>query len=265
MKLPILTYHKVLTPTEINLIASLEERIYTLEDSSFEQQMKFLRDNGYSTVRFIEINKYLTFSYNLPLKPVTLTFDDGFRDCYYNTFRILKKYSFKATFFVITSLVGENGYLNWQQIREMSDTGMEIQSHTHTHSNLNELSDKEIQKELALSKNIIEKKINKTVDVLALPHGRGNKNSVKEIALNSGYSFICTSICGGNNIEKSSFYLKRLSIKHNSDLSQFKTFIELQKYSLFLYKMKRLPMNLLRTILSKKCYDRIRKKILEKI
>ncbi len=265
VRLPILTYHRVLPRTDINQITSREECIYTLEDSLFEQQMIFLEDNGYSTVSFYEIGKHLNSPYSLPLKPVILTFDDGLKDNYYITFQILKKYNFKATIFIVTSFVGKEGYLNWQQICEMSDMGMEIQSHTHTHRNLNELSDEEIQRELALSKDIVEGKVNKNVDILALPFGRGAKMSIKQIALNLGYLFICTSICGGNNINKRSFYLKRLSIKHNSDMLQFKSFIELRKLALFLYKTKRLPMNLLRAILSKKIYDMIRKKILDKL
>lgn len=265
MKLPILTYHRVLSRTDINQITSRKERIYTLEDSLFEQQMIFLKDNGCSTVSFYEIDKHLNSLYTLPLNPVILTFDDGLEDNYYITFQILKKHNFKATFFIVTTFVGKEGYMSWQQICEMSDMGMEIQSHTHTHCNLNESSDEEIRKELALSKDIVEGKINKKVDVLALPDGRGAKNSVKQIALNLGYLFICTSIFGGNNINKRSFYLKRLSIKHNSDMFQFKYFIELRKFELFLYKTKRLPMTLLRAILSKKIYDMIRKKILDKL
>jgi peptidoglycan/xylan/chitin deacetylase (PgdA/CDA1 family) len=74
----------------------------------------------------------------LPPKPVALTFDDGYVDDYTNIFPVLKEYGFTATFFIITGRPDANdpAYLSWSQIREMSDAGMSMESHTKTHSDL---------------------------------------------------------------------------------------------------------------------------------
>lgn len=265
MRLPILTYHSILPVTKIELIPSPEERIYTLTDSIFEQQMKYLKDNGYTTISFSGIKNYLNSSYDLPPHPVILTFDDGRIDNYYNVFPVFEKYGLKATFFIVTDFVGKMGYLNWDQIYKMSLSGMEIQSHTHKHRNLSELSKKEILEDLALSKEILEQRINKKIDVLALPYGRGDNKSVKEIALSLGYLFICTSNHGGNNIKRNTFYLKRLSIKVDANMRQFESFIELRKTSLLIYNIKKMPITMMKKILRKNKYDKLRKILLERL
>ena len=84
----------------------------------------------------------------LPPKPIVLTFDDGYEDNYTYAFPILKKFSFTATIFLITrDISGLSGWsdseetikeplLSWDKIKEMSDYGIDFQSHTHTHPSL---------------------------------------------------------------------------------------------------------------------------------
>lgn len=265
MRLPVLTYHSILPRTEIKLIVSRTERIYTLEDSVFEQQMEYLKNNGYATINFDNIKDYLNSSTNLSSKSVILTFDDGRENNYHIAFPILRKYALKATFFIVTDFVGKKGYLNWDQVCEMSHAGMEIQSHTHTHCILSELADIEILEELSLSKKILEEKIKKRIDVLALPHGRGDNRHVKKAALSANYLFVCTSNWGGNNIRKNSFYLNRLSVKLGSDMMQFQSFIELRKLPLFLKKVKNAPVKLIKMALGKKNYDKLRRVVIERL
>lgn len=145
----------------------------------------------------------------------------------------------------------------------MSIEGMEIQSHTHTHANLSEIGSADIQKELTLSKYILEKKVNRTIDVLALPYGRGDNKTVKEIALASGYIFACNSTRGENNINKKTFYLERFSINTDCRMEQFRSFVELKKTTLLHYKIKKLPVRLAKVILGKSIYAKLRSMLLK--
>lgn len=260
MKLPILEYHNILPQTRIALISAKK---YTLEDYIFEQQIRNLKDNGYSCINFSDVKNSLFSSYNLPAKPIVITFDDGMEDNYNVAFPILKRYNVKATFFIVTNLVGKENFLHWNQIIEMSNEGMEFQSHTHTHRNLSELSNDEIQKELNLSKNILEEKLNKQIGVVALPFGRGDNKNVKEIALASGYLFACNSTWGDNNINKNSFYLNRFGINVDCSMEQFRSFVELQKIPLMHYKLKKMPVRLAKAILGKSIYAKLRSMLLE--
>ena len=53
----------------------------------------------------------------IPHKTVSITFDDGYKNNYLCAYPILKKYNFPATIFIITSVVGEDEYLSWDEIR----------------------------------------------------------------------------------------------------------------------------------------------------
>ena len=256
MKLPILAYHHVLPRDRITAISNKK---YLLEDVVFEQQMNYLSCNGYSSTLFSDVKEYLFSSRNLSSRSIVITFDDGAADNFNIAYPVLKKYNLRATFFIVTDSVGKKNNLTWDQIREMSSGGMEIQSHTHTHHNLYELGETEVKRELQVSKSILEEQINRAVDVVALPYGSGDNNLVRTIALELGYTFACNSTWGANNLKKDTFYLNRFTIDIDCSLQQYKSFIEIQKTPLILYKCKKLPIALAKKILGKATYNKFKK------
>lgn len=91
---------------------------------------------------------------------ICYSFDDGIRDQYELAYPILKKYGLVATFFVIPSQVPDDeksrasspvfkSRITAGQLRLMSDEGMEIASHSWTHSkNLTKLNDQQLADEI---------------------------------------------------------------------------------------------------------------------
>jgi peptidoglycan/xylan/chitin deacetylase (PgdA/CDA1 family) len=134
---PILMYHYIgnlpanADNTRINL---------TVDTDNFRAQMQYLADNGYTTITLYDLYEALMNGAPLPSNPVILTFDDGYLDHYTRAFPILQEYDFIATFFIITARADNNNpeHLNWQQIRTMSDAGMDMESHTKDHFELDE-------------------------------------------------------------------------------------------------------------------------------
>ena len=61
--------------------------------------------------------------------------------------------------------------ISWPQISEMAASGIFFGSHTVTHPNLTRLSNDDLQRELAESKNVLEDKLQKSVDTIAYPIG----------------------------------------------------------------------------------------------
>jgi peptidoglycan/xylan/chitin deacetylase (PgdA/CDA1 family)/F0F1-type ATP synthase membrane subunit b/b' len=84
-----------------------------------------------------------------------LFFDDGTIDQYENAFRIMEKYGLRGTICVITSRVGQPGYVTWSQLREMEQAGWIVCSHTHTHQRLWNLTDEEVEEECRTSSKIL--------------------------------------------------------------------------------------------------------------
>jgi peptidoglycan/xylan/chitin deacetylase (PgdA/CDA1 family) len=158
VKIPILYYHAVADDT-----FGIEQMFVRIRE--FDEQMKFMKDNGYQCVTFDDLSRIGDFK-----KPFMITFDDGYEDNYTNAYPILKKYGFRATVFLVPLYVDKNRYLKTAEILEMRDL-FDFQSHTLTHEYLTSLSYEEIDRQLRESKAEIEALTGRDVTAIAYPVG----------------------------------------------------------------------------------------------
>lgn len=128
MRVPVLMYHYV---SKSPAGSDIYRRDLSVTPERFAEQMRSLRDAGYTTVTLDDLLYALTLGRPLPEKPIVLTFDDGYSDNYENAFPILRELGFVATFFIMTDLVtdGAAGYLTWPQVEEMAAAGQRFGSH----------------------------------------------------------------------------------------------------------------------------------------
>jgi Polysaccharide deacetylase len=214
--MPVLMYHSIndLKGTGFNKI----KEGLTVSTAGFDQQLQYIQKSGFTTITSYDLANYLKGEFELPAKPIMLTFDDGMMDNYTNAFPLLKKYNMKGDFGIITSVVGINpSYVNWLQLKEMSEAGMSIASHTVSHcplairksdnfldspinnqykpckgfSESERLTTGQIKFELTESKKILEEKLNIKVSHLIYPLGFWNNQSAK-ITQEVGYDFATT-------------------------------------------------------------------------
>ena len=88
----------------------------------------------------------------------SFTYDDGAYSHYTTALPMHLKYGMPATFFIITDRVEQDGegrakkYCSWPEIKEMSDKGMEMASHTKSHPNMRELESAGLTKEMMKGK-----------------------------------------------------------------------------------------------------------------
>ncbi len=108
----------------------------------------------------------------------------------------------------------QNLFMTWPQIKEMSDNGMEIGSHTITHRILSQLSIQEQQTEISHSKAIIERNINKTVSSLAYPVGRYHCYDIEseKAAEKYGYKVAFNNEAGSHRHVTNCFNINRYCI-----------------------------------------------------
>jgi peptidoglycan/xylan/chitin deacetylase (PgdA/CDA1 family) len=131
--IPILMYHHVVEE-------GMETNKIMITTKRFEEDMEYLKKEGYTTIFFKELIDYKEGRGKLPEKPIVITFDDGYEDNYKNAYPILKRNNMKATIFVIGSRIGitnfnndsRYSYLSWEQSKEMYESGLvEIQPHSY--------------------------------------------------------------------------------------------------------------------------------------
>jgi peptidoglycan/xylan/chitin deacetylase (PgdA/CDA1 family) len=123
-------------------------------------------------------------------KVVIINFDDSHTSDYTYAKPILDKYGFKATFFeVCTWIKSEEG---WREVAELQKDGMDIEAHTMTHPDLNDLSEAGLDYEIGQSKQCLKDHgINATI--FAYPYGTGSNNATLVNIVSKYYDFARTN------------------------------------------------------------------------
>ncbi len=224
--IPILTYHRFAEECSSPLC---------MPRSTFERQMRYLKDNGYHVVTAEELFAFLDYRQGLPQKSVLITMDDGYRSVYTIAYPILQKYGFKATIFIYTSFVGvPKTAITWDQLKEMKANGFTIGSHTIYHTDLTQPKEDEteqdhvarIKEELFGSKKIIDRKLGQNTFLLAYPFGYYDQRAI-QIARQAGYKYAMSVKRGGNPFFANPLALRRDQILEKdmeTFISRLKTF-----------------------------------------
>ena len=149
----------------------------------------------------------------------TITFDDGSKSFYEVAFPILKKYNLSAIVFIDTEGIGKKR-MNPDQLKEISEYGIEVQSHSHSHRNHFLLSDDQIQNEGLRSKDIIYAITGKDVNKYAFPHSPYSLRMC-EILNNLGYKSFFTSDYGTKTKKYNYSLSQRINIYKDKNLEYF--------------------------------------------
>ena len=207
---PVLMYH---TSSE-NSPGALTE-LY-VKPSEFEKQIKYLAENGFAFCTFDDYDDL-----NNIVKPVFVTFDDGYRENYTEIFPILQKYNAKITLFLTMASV-KDSELARGMITEMSGSGLvKFESHTVKHPDLTAFgaNTEGLESELENSKTQIEELTGKPVTALAYPAGKFD-GAVKEAA-KGYYSFGVSIVPGMHNTGSDPFEIRRFRINRGTSLETF--------------------------------------------
>ncbi len=209
----------------------------------FEKQIAALSEFA-EIVSLQELPKRLAENDSLKGKPlVSLTFDDGYSNFLANALPILKKYNAPATLAVVTGLTGSKELahfdnwakknvakvswdswrlLNWKEIEECVSSGLvTLGSHSHTHVKASECTLNQIQDEVGISAEILQRRFgNEHSSIYAYPFGnsilghvsKGYENAVRS----SGFKIAVTTDVGLASTESNLLRLPRIEA-HNQD------------------------------------------------
>jgi len=184
IRVPILMYHYVSPlPPEAD---SIREGL-TVSPATFREHIEFLANDGYVSISLYEIHEALINGKSLPSKPIILTFDDSYIDHYTYVFPILQEFDFTGTFFVITDFSDNQNpnHMTWEQITEMSNSGMDMQSHTKSHSTLVDRSYDFLVWEIIGSIETIQSHTGERPDIFSYPVGKYDEETLNTLQTTS--------------------------------------------------------------------------------
>lgn len=231
-----------------------EEYDRTVAD--FRNDMTYLRNQGIVVIDFNDMLAIQAGTLAPPAEKLAiLSFDDGYMTMYNLAFPILKEYGYKATFFLVTSLVanpsdnldgyGKPYFLRWKEVKAMAAYRQPVTemrlftmgSHTVDHPFLQNRASsfptrkaylQWLNKELNQSKAAIERNVGAASNgamFLALPYGNGYGNAdIITTAKRFGYKGIRTSEWGSfNPYTIDNFMLKSLPVLGDTDIHDMET------------------------------------------
>ncbi|MHB0937985.1 MAG: polysaccharide deacetylase family protein [Armatimonadota bacterium] len=216
---PVLMYHRICNLTEREARSPLI-RDLTVSPADFDEQIRYLVENGFAILSVKEVESALREGRPLPEKAVALTMDDGYRDNFTCAFPILRKYNVPATVFLVTAVVGDERHLSWDDARVMQARACGFQSHTVHHYDLTTLPTDQLDSELRGSKQMIEEKLNSPVTQIAYPSGSYNRQ-VTEQARQAGYNIGWKKGGGPVTPGDDPFMLPRIRVHGRTEMKDF--------------------------------------------
>lgn len=221
---PILMYHIIGPPDRPE-----NERL-AVATADFAAQMAYLDCAGYTPITVQRLFDAFAGTAALPANPIVLIFDDGWAGQFSEGLSILQQHGFVGSYAIITGFVDAGGpYMTWAQIKQMSDAGMEMMSHTVSHPDLGTSDDATVIDQITSSKAVLQEQTGKTIDYFVYPAGEPFRSGsaerqaqVVQMLKDAGYkgALLANGVFGGQD-PNAPFQLNRVRVEGGEDLATF--------------------------------------------
>lgn len=206
----VLTYHK---------ITDNPKTTHDLSEKHFTEHCRIL-SGEFNVVSLKELVDQCSKGTRPKPDSVALTFDDGYNDLSGVVGETLLKYGLTATFFIVTGFVdktvnsGRGPYVNWTDLRRLSQAGFSIGSHSVSHASMNDLDFQRLEFELSHSRDRIRSELGHDPCGFSYPYGtlRDFSDVTREAVIESGYPWAVTAIHGVNSLGADIYSLKRINM-----------------------------------------------------
>jgi len=169
---------------------------FTVSADDLDQHLDMAEAVGRTALTVSELRDGLAGRVPLPPRPFVVTFDDGFVDTLTVAAPVLARHGAPATVYVTTGFIaatspGGDRMLDWPQVRELADRGLEIGAHTVTHPQLDLLPAHGSAQEIRGSREQLEDRLAVPVRSFAYPHGYSTPR-VRHQVVQAGFDSACS-------------------------------------------------------------------------
>ena len=228
---------------------------YIVSVADFRAQLRFLKDADLGGMS-------VSAALDSPDRGgVVITFDDGCETDLITAAPLIHEFGFNATFYVTVGFLEKPGYLSRAQLLELSDLGLEVGSHSMTHSYLSDLSQEQITYEIDTSKQELEQITGRPIQHFSCPGGRWDRR-VAETARQSGYRSVTTSRVAANSGRSDRYALSRVPILRGTPLANFEE--KTKGHGLWKLRLRDAGRSAVKHLLGNRAYDLLRSQILRK-
>ena len=192
----------------------------------FKEQINIIKNNKYN---FYDPKEFsLNFKIPKKEKKILITIDDGFSSFYENAWPFLKENQIPFILFISTEAVGNFGYMNWDEIKEIEKEKFTyIGNHSHSHDYLVNFEEQNFLNDINESIKIFKKQLGYNPIFFSYPFGEYS-NFIKDY-ISQNFKFSFGQHSGVIDINKDIFELPRFPINEKyGDLKRFKFLINLQ-------------------------------------
>lgn len=211
---PILMYH------EINILPQNGPTGLYVRQDNFIKQLDTLKEEGYHTITMNQLYEHWENNVPIPLKPIVLTFDDGYASHYDFASIELNKRGMTGTFYIISSAVEVDQIRTAQRLKKMYEEGMEIGSHTVTHADARYSNNAKILSEYRESKEYLEEITGSEIRHFCYPIG-GITAYAKQVLRDLDYKTAVRTTYGKANKSQGMYDLRRIRIDYNDSIKGF--------------------------------------------
>lgn len=216
--LPILMYHYVReVPRSDRAGFAL-----SVTTADFTEQMRYLKDNGFTTLTMRDVDLMLMGRKQVPQKPVALTFDDGYADFYTTAAPILHSFGLTATNYVPTQLVGDShgAYMTWAEIQQLDVQGFEMAAHSQFHVDVSKVNAARAKIEIFGAKADLEQHLGHGVVDWAYPYG-GYDLGAMTLVHDAGYWSATTTVFGSYHDAGQMPLLSRVRVAGGETINEY--------------------------------------------
>ena len=212
-KLMVLMYHAVVLDREELAGLPSEDRPYAVIREQFEEHLRILKEEGNHFVSpdMLEEDR-------VPENPLLLTFDDGYRGVFMDILPQLRERGIPGMVFVTAGRIGQDLFFSGEDLRVLSESGIEVGSHTVSHAFITR---RNAYEELARSREMLEKETGKKVRYVSLPGGRSGE-WLSDLARETGYKGVFTSRSGLASPKDMKLMVPRFPVRLDDGTDRFR-------------------------------------------
>ncbi len=189
----------------------------------FKQQMLYIANNGYKTLRFDDLNDEAHLCYNS--KSLVIAFDDGWASNCNEIYDFMKSLGLKYNIYLAIKEIGNNpDFLTWAQVRKMHEEGfVGFGIHTYNHVNASDISLIDPSLEFDKANEIFEQELGYTPLDFCYPYGAYTESSNRYLIENTPYMRIYTSDLMYSYTKDGRVFFGRCGIKNEESMGIFKS------------------------------------------